>query len=225
MPVRLEPFIVGHIYHIFNKTLDNRQLFKNPKSCRVFLNILKYYRSTKAKISFSKLKFLDKRRLREIEREVSYQRFFKANILAYCVMPTHFHLLLKESVDGGIQKLMADVINSLTKHCNPQLERKGPIFLPKFKSEGVSSDEQLLHVSRYIHLNPYSAGVVRTLSELETYPWSSLMDYIFDNEETMVDTSTILAFFGGGKDKYKDFILSNADYQKTLEYIKHMEKW
>lgn len=228
MPVRLEPFVNNHIYHVFNKTLDRRKLFKSGTYGDYFLKVLKYYRSTKARLSFSKLRSVDRKVFQDIQKEVSFQKYFRVDILAYCLMPNHFHLLLKQKVDNGIQKFISDTINSLTRYCNLRLERKGPLFLPKFKAERIHTNEQLLHVSRYIHLNPYSSGVVKTSDKLLAYPWSSFPEYIREEREVidpLISPSELLAFYDGEREEYKDFVLSNAEYQKTLDHAKHTEKW
>lgn len=73
---------------------------------------------------------------------------------------------------------MFDTINALTRFYNIGKKRKGPLFFPQFRSRQILTQEQLIHVSRYLHLNPYSAGLVKTLSQLETYQPSSLHQYL-----------------------------------------------
>lgn len=78
----------------------------------------------------------------------------------------------------------------------------------------------MIHVSRYIHLNPYTGYVVKTLEELKKYPWSSFPDYLLGKSQ-IVDIEFILSFFGSGK-KYKKFVFDQADYQRRLKEIEHM---
>ncbi len=225
MPSRLEPFVNNGIFHIFNKTIDNRRVFDNSRFCSQFFGILEYYRSGEIKFSYSKLTLLDltiaKTYLRKISRKVS----FRINILAFCLMPNHFHLLLKQSKDEGISHFMADVINSFTRYSNIKLERKGPLFLPDFKSVKVNNEAQFMHVSRYIHLNPYSSGLIKSYSDLKTYTWSSFKDYINITKNNLVSQREILSLFNGNRKKYERFVISNAEHQRTLELIKYAEKW
>lgn len=225
MPQRLEPFVDGSIYHVFNRTIDGRNIFKDQSLCLLFSKLLAYYRSAKAKISFSKLKTLEKDRLEGIKRDIKYKKYFRVNILAYCLMPTHFHLLVKQKIENGLQRFVANTVNSLTRYFNLKNKRKGPLFLPKFKSVRIQTDEQLIHVSRYIHLNPYSSEVVNKKEDLINFSWSSLGEYLSSTQQNLIDTTHILSLFGNDKDKYKQFVCSNAEYQKTLEQVKYLDKW
>lgn len=122
---------------------------------------------------------------------------------------------------------MADVLNSFTRYFNIKNERKGPLFLPQFKSKVIRSEEQMIHVSRYIHLNPYSNGLITNINQLEKYYFSSFKEYLRDKkrlETNLCNTDLILSIFHK-KERYKQFVLGNAKYQKTLEYIKHVQKW
>ncbi|KKU88207.1 MAG: hypothetical protein UY17_C0001G0020, partial [Candidatus Beckwithbacteria bacterium GW2011_GWC2_47_9] len=95
-------------------------------------------------------------------------------------------------------------------------ERTGPLFQGKFKAVLITSNEQLLHVSRYIHLNPYSSGIVKTIEELKAYSYSSLAKL----STSKVESRLILDQFKNVAGYYQ-FVFDNADYQKNLENIKH----
>jgi len=140
-------------------------------------------------------------------------------------MPNHYHFQIKQLIDNGIIRFMADVLNSFTRYYNSKNKRKGPIFLTPFRSRQIVSDEQLIHTSRYIHLNPYSAGIVNTQKDLINYPYSSFKEYVEKNEEGICNTDEILKMFGGDRERYKEFVLSNAEHQRTLEYIKYAKDW
>ncbi len=225
MSVQREPFLINELYHVFNRAIDNRKVFDDRLVALSFLKALRYYRSTVATRSLSKIRELDPVLIAEIWREVSWRKYFRVDILAYCLMPTHFHFLLRQKVEDGISKFISDVVNSFTKNFNPLNERKGPLFLPRFKSVRVTTETHLAHVSRYVHLNPYSGGVVDNISQLVGYPWSSFPYYLHVGEgDNLVETATLLGIFGD-REKYKDFVTSNADYQRTLEEVKYVDKW
>lgn len=223
MPVRLEPFINNSIYHVFNRTIDGRNIFKDESECTLFLRIIEYYRSNKAKTSFSKYKRLPLKTQSLIFVEISILKYHRVELLSYCLMPTHFHLLLRQKTDSGVPRYISDVVNSFTRTFNLKNRRKGPLFLPKFKSVSLVTDEQLIHTSRYIHLNPYSNGLINNTSGILNYPWSSLDEYM--NKSILCNTDTILAYFQGKTSKYRKFVLDNADYQKYIEGFKYTYKW
>lgn len=140
-------------------------------------------------------------------------------------MPTHYHLLIKQNQHKGISFFMSQLQNSFTRFYNIKSLRTGPILLEKFKSKPIISEEQLKHISRYIHLNPFSGGLIKNISEIKNYPYSSFPEYLKLSENNFCDSTVVLSFFGGNKKEYKDFVLNNAEYQKTLEYCKYSNKW
>lgn len=131
-------------------------------------------------------------------------------------MPNHFHLLLKQTSDGGISEFVGKLINSYTKFYNLKYNRVGPLFQGQFKAVLIESDEQLIHVSRYIHLNPITSFLVKDLSD---YEWSSYNEYT-NNHKGICKKDEILGFF---KDEasYQKFCLDQISYAQNLERIKH----
>lgn len=98
-------------------------------------------------------------------------------ILGFCLMNNHYHFLLKQKTQNGISRFISNLQNGYAKYFNIKTERTGPLFQPMFQSVRIATDEQLLHVSRYIHLNP-STGYVVEINKLGEYPWSSLSCYL-----------------------------------------------
>lgn len=96
------------------------------------------------------------------------------DLITYCLMPNHFHLLIKQKTELPISKFVQKVITGYSKYFNKKYGRAGSVFQDKFKSVRVSKNEQLLWTSFYIHENPKKAELVKNLSE---YRWSSYLDY------------------------------------------------
>jgi putative transposase len=134
-------------------------------------------------------------------------------------MPNHFHFLLKQTKDSGIKEFIRLMGNSYAKYFNAKYRRKGSLFESRFKAVRIETDEQLFHVSRYIHLNPYSGFVVKTLNQLIIYPFSSLPEYLSKTNNVCHQEHLWGQFSSPAK--YKQFILDQADYQRTLQGIKH----
>lgn len=224
MPGRETPLINGGIYHIFNKTIDSKKVFLNPHDSDIFLDIIKYYRSNKPIFSYSRFRKLQDDMRDYLLEELSFKKFFQIELLCYCLMPTHFHFLIRQKKENGTSRFVADVTNSFTRYHNLKAERKGPIFLQRFRAERIMSQEHLIHVSRYIHLNPYSSQIVQNYDQLETYRWSSLKEYL-SGKAHLAEPKYLLKIFGDDSSRYRNFVLSNAEYQRTLEYCKHTKKW
>lgn len=132
-------------------------------------------------------------------------------------MPNHFHLLVKQTEENGISKFMAKFTNSYTKYFNTRYQRIGPLVQGVFKAVHVETDEQFIHLSRYIHLNPITGFLVKP-DELQAYPWSSYPNYL---ENPNDDQKEIMNFFKSSN-KYKEFVLAQIDHAKKLKEIEYL---
>jgi len=182
-----------------------------------------YYRSTASLLRLSNLFRLGNVFKKTYLKTVEDNSTFRVSILAYCLMPTHYHLLLRQNKNGGISHYVSQIQNSFTRYSNVKQKRSGPLFIHRFQSKPVVSDEVFKHVSRYIHLNSYSSGIV---DNVFSYAWSSLHEYMEGGNPKwrLCDTVPLLQLFNQDKERYKKFILNNADYQKTLEICKYADR-
>lgn len=111
---------------------------------------------------------------------------------------------------------MSQLANSYTRYFNAKYKRVGPLLQGVFKAVDISSDEQFIHVSRYIHLNPLVSGIV---SKPDDYRWSSYKEYLRENP-TFSNPAEILKFFSPTQ-TYQDFVQDQMDYATSLETVKH----
>lgn len=146
--------------------------------------------------------------------EIESQKFVE--IIAYCLMPTHIHLILKQLVDDGISKFMGRVLNSYTRYFNIRHDRTGPLWETRFKGVRINTDEQLLHTTRYLHLNSVSAGLAE---KPEDWKFSSYGEYIGTNKEGICNLNILPDFTPA---KYKKFTNNQKSYQKSLQTIKNL---
>lgn len=226
MPRRLEKFFNGGFYHIFNKTIDRREVFTLKEFSRHFLKTLTYYRSSKSSLSFSEVLKLPPDQQISLAKTVSQRKYFLADVLAYCLMPTHFHFLIEQLMAEGLVRFISNSLNSFTRYFNLRSQRKGPIFLPQFRSVRITNEAQLIHVSRYIHLNPYSSGMVEDMTKLKDYPWSSYGEYLESpQKDSFSNRHKILGTLDSGWKSYQKFVEDRSDYQKSLEDLRHLSKW
>lgn len=141
--------------------------------------------------------------------------------MCYSLMPNHFHFLLRQEINGGISKFLSQFLNSYTRYFNTKNDRVGQLFLDTFKNVLVEREEQLLHLSRYIHLNPFSSSIINSLEDLYKYEWSSLGEYIGRSEDSICEKEMILSSFRT-KESYKKFVSDRADYQRELKQIENL---
>lgn len=220
MPGRTIPFITDQAYHVYNRGINKQPVFVNKRDYDRALESLRYYRFHNQNLSLSKYLLLQKSKRNNFLTN-SRRKLQMVEVFAYCFMPNHFHLLVKQLEDGGISKFIGQFQNSYTRYFNIRHDRDGSLFLDQFKAVRIEDDEQLLHVSRYIHLNPYTGYVVKNINNLVSYPYNSLKDYLLQKESDMVDTEFILGQFHS-RQSFKKFVFDQADYQKNLKEIEHL---
>ena len=213
--MRKIPLTTNQIYHIFNRGVNKNDIFFSQKDYNRFLAAAKHYIIKNSKFSYEKSPVDNN----EANDPVSLASGPKIEILAYCLMPNHFHFLIKQLIDSGITMYMRRFMNSYVHYVNVKNKRLGPLFQGRFKNVLVDSDEQLLHVSRYIHLNPLVSNLV---ANLDDYPWSSYLTYTSSAEDRFISPQIISNMFKKKRD-YKKFILDQEDYAKSLEQLKHLE--
>lgn len=220
MPGRLTPLVTQQIYHIFNKSIDDRQIFVAKRECQRAIETLKFYQLSSPPLRLSKFFQLPQERKTEIVLQLKDWNKL-VEILAFCLMPNHFHFLLKQLKDNGISKFLSNLQNSFTRYLNTKNKRTGPIFLDQFKAVRIESEEQLLHVSRYIHLNPYTSFIIKDVKGLENYSWSSFPCYIKNKTNEICNPSLVLASFKNPQSYYQ-FVMDQRDYQRELHKIQHL---
>ena len=147
MPRRNIALVNDHYYHIYNRTTNRQNSFNSPSDYNKALTSLWYYNFSDNKISLSALyqkmpvDFRDEYIKQLIESDNKY-----TSIIAYCLMPNHFHLVLKQRVENGISKFIGDFQNSYTRSFNKKHEHRGNLFDQRFKAKHIETDEQLLHI-------------------------------------------------------------------------------
>ena len=209
MSGRTVPFINGSYYHVYNRGSDKRNIYLKNREYKRFVQTFYYYQFLGPKPRFSKFA---KSSLNSFNLDINRKL---VDVLCYCLMPNHFHFLIKQLRENGISTFLSQVSNSYTKYFNTKYKRVGPLLQGVFKSVLIETDEQLIHTSRYIHLNPIVSGITR---ELNTYPWSSLSEYTNKNGD-ICNIDEILSFFKQGN--YQEFVKTQIDYGTSLEILKH----
>ena len=218
MSSRKVPFITGNYYHIYNKTIDAKRPFENPRLLHKFKEICWYYRSSLAPTRYSDFIRSTDNRKANIEPLLLIESSFLVKILAYCIMPTHFHFLMMQRIESGISKYTSQIQNSFTRYFNTLKSRKGPLFIQEFQARLIKSDEDIKHLGRYIHLNPYSCGYVSCVDDAFTYEGSSYVELVNPSVyPSITHNDSILSYFDNDLSRYRNFVVQNAEYQKKLE--------
>ncbi len=185
MPYRHTAFYPGGYYHIFNRGNNREPIFFELDNYRYFLRQLEKY-------------FVPDR----------------AELIAYCLMPNHYHLIVCLHIED-LAPIMQPFTLSYSKAIGKRFGRVGSLFQGPFKSIHIEKNEYFLHLSRYVHLNPVVAGLVKQPEEWE---FSSYRDYLGLRQSALVHPEIVLSQFGSSD--YRKFV---ADYQPgDFEQIANM---
>lgn len=142
-------FEVGEYYHIYNRGVDKRIIFNNRKDYQRFIKLL-YYANDARSLDNLNIDFTRGLPYGNLEDE----RDVLADIGAYCLMPNHFHLLIKEKEEFGISRFIHKIATSYSMYFNKLNERSGRLFQGPYKAKHVDDDQYLKYLYAYIHLNP-----------------------------------------------------------------------
>ncbi len=219
MPYRNIPFVSNQVYHVFNRSIASQTIFIDKYDYKRVLDLINFYRFSKPPLRFSHYKRLQKDQKEEFEKTFMINRNPMIEILAYCIMPNHVHFLVRPKENNAVSDFMRNLQNSYSKYFNTKRKRTGSLFQFMFKAVRMETDEQLVHVSRYIHLNPATAYIVEA-ADLDTYQWSSFKDYISDIPSN-TNVEMILSRFKS-RQGYRKFVLDQVEYQRELDKVKHL---
>lgn len=218
MPRRNLILSTNEIYHVFNRSVAREHIFSYKRSLNKALEIVEFYRYPQA-VRLSKLKTLPedakKDYLVALEGKTPLVELY-----AWTFMPNHYHFLLKQLEDNGIKNFISNFQNSFAKFFNIKNNRNGALFQNPFHAKLVETDEQFMHISRYIHLNPVTSHIIE-FTDLTTYPYTSFNDYTHTRSKSFINTEFLLGLFGS-REAYVGFTSDQVEYQRELHLIKDL---
>lgn len=214
-------FARSEIYHVFNRGVERRPIFTNKREYERMKELMRYYRFANVPMRYSQLITLPKKKQKQVWDRLKTRDNYEVILIAYVLMPNHFHIVLKQISDQGVSRFLSNISNSFTKYFNTKYQRPGPLLQGPFKAIRVETDEQLLHLTRYVHLNPVASFLIEP-KELDDYPWSSLPEYLNPQDKEFLCDTTFIGNFFPSKDRYRAFVYDQIGYAQELEKIKHL---
>jgi len=163
----------GHCYHVFNRCIEGQNIFHNSRDYLYLLGLLRDFCTE-----------------------------YHQMIIAYCLMPNHYHLLVKVEGDADISAGFSKMWDAYVKTMNKKYQRRGRLFVNRFKAILIDRESYLLHVCRYIHCNPQRAGLV---SKLEDWPFSNYLDVIGARSGQLIDLD-FWQYYYPDRDEYILFV-------------------
>lgn len=214
-------FVNNHFYHIYNRGVEKRQIFMDESDYFRFIHNLFEFNDTAPAGKFSNgLDFTNKK------------RDLLVRIHAFCLMPNHYHIILEQLQNGGIQLFMRKLGTGYSMYFNEKYERVGSLFQNRFKAIIVEHDQYLLGLLRYIHLNPLDKiqsdwrtdGInnwKKANDYLKDYRWSSHPNYLGKNNFPSVIYKAFLEKFFKSSTDYKKFInqFLDKDYYNIKDLL------
>jgi REP element-mobilizing transposase RayT len=170
----------GMHYHIYNRGARQVTIFREPTNYLFTISKLKKYSQAKG-----------------------------ISILAYCLMPNHYHLLIRQDGEEAAGDLPQLVFNSYSKAYNKMYSHSGTLFEGRFRAKVIQTTSHLLHLCRYIHSNPVKDGIV---AEPDDWPYSNYLEWIEERQGTLIDRNFVKEQFSHSAE-YKKFL---SDYLNTL---------
>lgn len=191
--------MVDGYYHVYNRGVNKQKIFLNDDDYRYFSYLFSRHLSLRP-LADSK------------HRDYVYLRD-QVEILAYCWMPNHFHLMVHQITERGLVKLMMSVCTAYTVYFNKKYKRRGPLFENNYRASLISDELYLQHLSRYIHLN---------LGDYKKWPYSSYIAIIGDMESPeWLLHGQVLDWFNDSVTVYKEFVSDYEEAKKILDVIKN----
>jgi len=220
------PFITDEIYHIYNRGVEKRNIFLDKTDHFRFINSLAEFNDIYPALP-SNVRYLIRNPSQItpdcLEAKLPNNREPLVKILAFCLMPNHYHLLIRQSRDDGISKFMHKLGTGYTNYFNQKNKRVGSLFQGPFKAILIEKEEHFRYLPLYIHLNPLDLitpewrekevkNFNKAMEFLESYRWSSYLDYTGkDNFPSVINKEFLSSIFEKNlKNQIKDFIKSTS---------------
>lgn len=207
-------FAPNSYFHIYNRGVNKQNIFYDKEDIKFFLWRFK------ENLFPSQILTPDGNHLGNAH--TPYVRKFLPegafDLVCYCLMPNHFHLLIKQNTELPVSKLVLKVCTSYSKFFNKRHERVGPLFQDSFKAVNIETGEYLKWLSAYIHNNPRTSGMIENLQD---YPWSSYPDYIGIRNGTLCSKDIVLNQYSS-LNEYIEFVnIAQVliHQKKSLEYL------
>jgi len=187
----IKEYVDEAYYHLYNRGVAKQDIFQDEQDYKTFLSYLKIYLSKKDESQ----KIAPTRQLKNFFEEFT--------LLAYCLMPNHFHMLVWQKNQRTMANFMRSIATKYSRYFNKKYHRVGPIFQSRYKAVLITEENQFVYLSKYIHRNP-----LPTRTDLVGYKYSSYLNYLGLINQTWIDKSEILSYFSklNPKESYKEFV-------------------
>ena len=208
--MRKTEFFEGEYYHIYNRGVEKRNIFTDKYDYVRLIKTLRLFNTEKPTGGLHYLELQE-----NLYSDLVATKTPLVTIVAYCLNPNHYHLILREEVSGGISKFIKKVIGGYVWYYNKRHDRSGSLFQGPFKAVHVDSNEYLLYLSAYVNTNNF----IHNYRDDKSWPYSSWLDYIGQRDGDLCDKNIILSQFGDDTESYKEFVEMNARHLRDKKAL------
>ena len=192
MPSARPDYLADHYYHLYNRGAHRLSLFREPDNYLFVLRKAKHYCGMLALAP-----------------------------IAYCLMPNHYHFLIRQDGEQKAGLLPQRVFNSYSKAYNKRYEHSGTLFEGNYRVVQVETDAHLLHLCRYIHANPVTHGVVEDVAD---WPYSNYLEWVGERTGTLVDRDFVRTHFSCAQ-VYRDYVAEYIATRQRPEALEYLQFW
>lgn len=189
MPCRKNTFFPGGFFHIYNRGINHERIFFFAGDYRYCISLIK-----------------------------KYSVICDISIIAFCLMPNHYHLVLRQNSDKSVSQFIGVVFNAYVQGLNKKHGRNGTLFQGRFKDVHIDEENYILQLCRYLHLNPVKAMLVE---KPEEWPFSDYNDWIGKRIFAKVDIDFSSSYFRNPND-YQQYVMEykmSEDQKDIQEYL------
>jgi len=204
-------------YHIFNRGVDKRKIFQETE------DLLRFFQSMDEFNAINPIDSIYVNSFRQLRSSTPKSEKL-VNFLCYCLNPNHYHFILEQLVDKGIEKFMHRLGTGFTNYFNEKYNRSGSLFQGRYKAIHINSDEYLLHLSAYINLNSSVHQLRSSTPKLSKSSWGEYIDNNQDkqdNQNAFCEKDIILGQFNNPLE-YKKFAKSSLKDIKERKTMKEL---
>ncbi len=184
-------------YHVYFRGGNKSRIFREPRDYEHMLKLFARYLSLEESKNSAGLSF------------PNYTN--RVELLAFCLMPNHVHLFLYQHGQHDMTEFMRSILTSYSMYFNRKYKRSGPLFESRYKASRISDDSYLMHISRYIHLNPRN---------WRDYEYSSLPYYLHQISDEWIDPKRIVELFDE-PGRYLQFMEDYEEAKEMMDILKH----
>lgn len=222
---RTKLYLEDGYYHIYNRGVEKRSIFLDEQDYAVYLSYLKNYlipkdeKGLSDKLSNPNTSYKEKDKILKLLRLNNF--YGEIALLAYCLMPNHFHFFIKQKSASSIDRFMNSLCTRYSMYFNKKYKRVGALYQGVYKAVTVDHDEQFIYLSKYIHKQAliHSASQGQALQGWEQP--SSYPEYLGKRKTEWVHPEEVLAYFSKTNPKlsYKAFVEENDDFSAIQNEI------